>query len=238
MIERETSYPNNNLRARRFQEWLCYHSLGVVIDGVAGPATRSAVRDFQLRRGIKEEDIFGVKTWGKLVEPMTNALRPAKPLPTDSIGRLTVYFAQQHSQQRPREIGGQNCGPWVRLYMAGNEGKDWPWCAGFAMVVVHQAAAQLGIKAPFPLTTFGCDTLADLARQGGIFETAVRPMPGWLFLVPGKPNHWSHVGIVIGTDGVSTMTTIEGNTSDNGSPEGFEVCRRTRTFAGKGFICI
>ena len=54
-------------------------------------------------------------------------------------------------------------------------------------------------------------------------------------LVRRTPSDWVHVGIVLRADQES-MRTIEGNTNDSGSPDGFEVCERTRNYAGKDFV--
>ena len=31
-----------------------------------------------------------------------------------------------------------NQGPWVRLYMNGRDGQEWPWCADFASYVLKR----------------------------------------------------------------------------------------------------
>src|SRR5262249_32944111 len=140
------------------------------------------------------------------------------------------------------EIGGENCGPWVRLYMAGNEGPEWPWCAGFATWVLRQAAQTLGRPAPHPYA-FGCDYLAGKAEAAGTFlrpKTAAELAsikPGYVFLIPRSAYSWQHIGIVEAV-AADTITTIEGNTNDNGSPEGYEVCRRTRAIANKDFLIV
>lgn len=226
--------------AKRVQEWLCFHRSGVVIDGEYGPATAAAVRSFQLRNGISEIGV-DVLTWRALVAPMAAAVGPVEFTPGDTVRTILVKSAKQHLAQHPLEIGGENRGPWVRLYMKGSEGRIYPWCAGFAMFLVEQACGQVGQPVPVPYR-WGCDELAGLANVAGRL-TQANPEPGWLFLVRKKepkkePNHWSHIGIVIATDRAGTMTTVEGNTNDSGSPEGFEVCQRTRSVTGKDFIRI
>ncbi len=63
------------------------------------------------------------------------------------------------------------------------------------------------------------------------------PQPGDIFIMDyGKG--LGHTGFVESVEG-NTLHTIEGNTNDEGSREGYEVCRRTRTFPGSkivGFI--
>jgi hypothetical protein len=120
------------------QGWLCLQDFHVVIDGDFGPATDIAVRQFQRRKGLKIVGVVGPKTFAQLILPMTDVL---KPIPRDekSLGPMVVAYARQHLKQHPREIGGQNKGSWVRLYMKSNEGSDWPWCAGFVSFILKQA---------------------------------------------------------------------------------------------------
>jgi hypothetical protein len=55
--------------------------------------------------------------------------------------------------------------------------------------------------------------------------------------VPKTKNHWSHIGIVEEVKS-SAILTIEGNTNDSGSAEGFEVCRRTRGLDDKDYLIV
>jgi len=54
---------------------------------------------------------------------MTKALEEISPN-KKGLGQMVVAYAEQYLEQHPREVGGQNKGPWVRLYMEGNEGSD------------------------------------------------------------------------------------------------------------------
>lgn len=56
-------------------------------------------------------------------------------------------------------VGGQNRGPWVRLYMKGHEGPDLPWCAGFVSFVTSQAAQAFDTRLEIPYTV-SCDVIA------------------------------------------------------------------------------
>ena len=123
--------------------------------------------------------------------------------------------------------------------MKGNEGSQWAWCAGFASFLMHQAAETLGIEAPIE-GSFSCDTLVLQARQKGIFvsesDARLRAIPpGSLFLNRNTDTDWTHVGMVVAADEL-TLTTIEGNTNDEGSREGYEVCQRTRSYTNRDFI--
>ena len=112
-------------KVKLIQEWLCLQGFGLCIDGDFGSATDNSVREFQRRNGLKVDGIVGQKTFSRLILPVTKTLNPI-PRDGKSLGQIVVDYAQQHLEQNPREIGGQNKGPWVRLYMNGNEGQQWP----------------------------------------------------------------------------------------------------------------
>ena len=226
-------------KVKLIQEWLCLHGFHVAIDTDFGPATDRAVREFQKKNGLKPDGIVGKGTFAKLIKPMTDVL---KPIAADgkALGRMVVAYAEQHLKQTPLEIGGQNRGPWVRLYMNGNEGPDWPWCAGFASFILKQACKAL--EAPLPIkTSVSCDVLAEQAKQKGIFLPEAKAQdrklvrPGSLFLVRRTTTDWVHTGIVLKAD-ADVFYTIEGNTNDEGSREGYEVCKRFRGYDKKDFI--
>ena len=227
-------------RVRFVQEWLCLHGVHLAIDGGYGPATATGVRDFRRQRGLPAGDHVDRATFEALVQPMRDALAPL-PLRVATLGQTVVACAQQHLAQHPREVGGQNMGPWVRLYMDGNQGAAWPWCSGFATLVLRQAAHALGVPVPV-VRTFSCDVLAGSATSNGCFVSGTTPgareiTPGSLFLVRRTRNDWEHVGIVTAVEG-DVFRTIEGNTNDAGHREGYEVCARVRAFDRKDFVLI
>src|SRR5438046_1958426 len=90
---------------------------------------------------------------------MRRALKPIAPNGR-TLGQLALAYAQQHLKQSPREVGKPNCGPWVRLYMDGNEGEQWFWCAGFATFCIRQASQTLDQKMPV-LRSFAVCQIAD-----------------------------------------------------------------------------
>ncbi|MCL4694028.1 MAG: peptidoglycan-binding protein [Candidatus Hydrogenedentes bacterium] len=221
------------------QEWLGFHDCGTGIDGDYGDATEKAVQKFQKKKGIAESGVVNRATFDMLVQPMTGALADIPP-GGRTLAQLVVAYARQHLKPNPREIGGQNMGPWVRLYMDGHEGTDWPWCAGFATYIVKVAAAGMGVPMPVK-RTFSCDALASDAKGKGIFiklpDVSSRSSikPGALFLRRKSSTDWSHTGIVTRVDS-DTFETIEGNTNDAGDREGYEVCARVRAFGEYDFI--
>ena len=126
--------------------------------------------------------------------------------------------------------------------MDGNGGPEWPWCAGFVSFIVKQACRTLDV-ARSSETSVSCDVLAGQATQKEIFVSEPKAKdrslltPGSLFLVRRTETDWTHTGIVLKADN-DVFYTIEGNTNDDGSREGYEVCRRIRGYAKKDFIVI
>jgi len=223
------------------QEWLCLNDFNAVIDGDFGPATKRAVKRFQEARGLDVDGEVGPLTFGELVAPMKAALKPIARNGL-SLGQMTAAYATQHVRQHPREVGGQNRGPWVRLYMKGMQGLESPWCAGFACYILNQACETVGVPLPLAVS-FSSSALAASAKQKGIFlkgspaDVSPKVLPGNLFLVRGGPTGWKHTGIVI-EPLADVFNSIEGNTNDEGSNEGYEACQRVRNYADKDFILI
>lgn len=230
-------------KVRVIQEWLSLHGHQVAVDGDFGPATDVAVRRYQVANNLAETGVVDAQTFAALIAPMLRVLTPlpaaSKPYPD-----VVVDYARQHFAEHPLEVGGKNCGPWVRLYMQGSEGADMLWCAGFVCFILRQAADTLRVPLPLPVT-FSCDTLAKEGQTRGLFVPeanlqAGNPpkdcMPrGSIFLVRHSENDWTHTGLVTAFQ-QEVIETIEGNTNDSGEREGFEVCARTRSYAGKDFV--
>lgn len=226
-------------KVKLIQEWLSLNSFGVVVDGNFGAACEFAVRQFQKKNNLNPDGVAGKNTFAALIKPITFVLEEQTPKPL--LGNTLVAYAKNHLKQSPREIGGQNRGPWVRLYMNGNEGSQWAWCAGFACFLMEQACKSKQV--PLPITSsFSCDSLAASAKEQGLFLSERRLdrstiKPGMLFLNRRTSTDWTHVGIVTEAN-EEVFMTIEGNTNDEGSREGYEVCQRIRGYGKKDFIII
>ena len=225
------------------QEWLCLRSVGVLIDGRFGAATEQAVRLFQHQNSLGVTGAVDDMTWNALITPYTGAIAPVQSQ-SGLLSDAVLACAERHLAANAREVGGQNRGPWVRLYMNGLDGRPFAWCAGFATYCVHQAAASIGVAPPLP-RVFGVPRLAKIARARN--RLLLKPAtgqrasiaPGSLFVVRGGKHGWSHVGIVAGVQG-DVFTTIEGNSNDDLQTNSYEVCRRIRSFdfETKDFIIV
>lgn len=133
---------------------------------------------------------------------------------------LKVAVTQLGKEEVPR---GSNWGEPVKIYLA-SVGINFQasWCMAFMYWCFLQAAKELGIKTP-------------LLKTGGVLKAwqkapaAVKvtsPQPGDIF-IQDHGHGLGHTGIVERVEG-DIVHTIEGNTNDTGSREGYEVCRRTR----------
>ncbi|HMV81565.1 MAG TPA: peptidoglycan-binding domain-containing protein [Blastocatellia bacterium] len=231
-------------KARRVQEWLSIHSFATVIDSIFGDATEKCVKDFQQTKGIQVTGNVNQQTWDALVGPLSKALQPINLSANTSLAGAILLVAKQHLAQRPIEVGGDNSGPWVRVYVGGNQGPEWRWCAGFVTFVMKQACMLLDCPMPIP-GSYSCDSLAYQAKQAGLFIKGAQIVNGnipWptlgaaqIFLVRKTSTDWVHTGFSFEGSG-QVFSTIEGNTNDDGSNNGYEVCKRTRSTLGKDFI--
>jgi hypothetical protein len=110
--------------------------------------------------------------------------------------------------------------------------------------VLRQACLTLNRSMPFP-GSLSCDELANQAKAAGLFIPNARLQNGqveWrqlgrcqIFLVRKTSTDWIHTGISFRGIG-ETYMTIEGNSDNNGSSNGYEVCQRTRSIKNKDFI--
>jgi peptidoglycan hydrolase-like protein with peptidoglycan-binding domain len=228
--------------AKIVQERLCLAGYSLKVDGDFGPASTQQMKTFQQKAGLPQTGSYAAKENDLLAAPFVNAVDPISS-GRRTLGDMIVAVARQHIKQRPREVGGDNRGPWVRMYMDGNDGEEWKWCAGFSFFAIAQACQFLGQDLPMK-KTFTVDTIVDRAKAAGQFVSEqqarsasgkARIVPGSLFVVRASSTHWSHVGIMSGTSG-DAFGTCEGNTNDDGSSNGYEAIERVRGYKGKDFV--
>lgn len=151
---------------------------------------------------------------------------------TLSAAALRVALSQLGVEEQPR---GSNGGPQVGRYLkAVGLRTGYAWCMAFVYWCVQQAATEKEILNP-------------LVRTGGVLrqwnETKCRKIPsrsrnvrpGDIFIMDFGGGV-GHTGFVVAVQN-GILHTIEGNTNDNGSRDGYEVCHRQRSItAVNGFI--
>lgn len=140
----------------------------------------------------------------------------------------------KHIQQAVNQLGkeevprGSNWGYDVQKYLA-SVCINFPasWCAAFVYWCVKSVYSD-----------------TKLPRTGGVLKMWNDAPKSWKFTTPAVGDIFimdfgkglGHTGFVEKIEG-DTLHTIEGNTNDTGSREGYEVCRRIRKISAcKGFI--
>ena len=234
----------NRRAARRIQEWLNIHGFVTPIDGDFGEATTEQLRRFQVRHGQSATGGLDQQTWVVLTGPLRRAFAKIDHGAHASIEDAVVAVARQHIKEAPQEIGGDNCGPWVRTYMQGVEGVDQKWCAGFVCFVVAQAVRDLGIKMPFKRQV-GVDALVTDAKVASRFvgerdyssvtELRSKVRPGSLFFVRTTATDWAHTGIILNMNELS-FDTLEGNTGGDNGHDGADARQSNRNYSNKDFM--
>jgi peptidoglycan hydrolase-like protein with peptidoglycan-binding domain len=221
---------------KNVQEWLMLYKIThptfnhtLSIDGDFGDKTEAAVKDFQSTNGLAIDGVVGQLTYQRLVDNMRKAFSKVDGA---NVRDLIVAYASQHLNNFPHEIGGANSGPWVRAYMDGLQGEQWPWCMGFAQTVLDQAFFSIGqdFKTVIP-SSYSCDVVANKGKTNGHFvrnaDAVANPgiiQHGDIFLLRNKKDDhdWTHTGIIIAVN-QTKITTIEGNTNEQGAREGVKV---------------
>lgn len=141
---------------------------------------------------------------------------------------LQIAITQIGVQEVPKN---SNAGADVEKYLKSvGLGKGYSWCMAFVYWCAVEASKQL-------------NTINTLQKTGGVLamwnaRPLLRvkvPQPGDIMILD-YGGGLGHTGIVEKVAGTK-IHTIEGNTNDEGSREGYEVCRRVRELSKiKGFI--
>lgn len=144
-----------------------------------------------------------------------------------------LALADEGKGEQPK---GSNWGPYVKGLLASvGIGFAAPWCMAFVYACFMKASRDLGVLNPLPKTG-GVLTAWNLMPKQ--YRVVGMPQAGDVFIMDfggGK----GHTGIVEKVEGIH-IHTIEGNTNDDGSREGYEVARRKRTISSinKGFLRV
>lgn len=141
---------------------------------------------------------------------------------------LFVDIARKYIGTTEQPIGS-NCGPLIDRW---NTNVNAPigsyWCASFVSGVALEWESKSGLDWPICLSA-DCDVWLAVAKKYGILHRS--PQAGDLMLLVktlsnGRQDAF-HIGIVEGKDEGTIWKSIEGNSNNDGSRNGYEVAHRS-----------
>ena len=147
---------------------------------------------------------------------------------------LSIAVSQLGNAEEPK---GSNWGKHIQKYL-NSVGINFaaPWCMAFVYYCVNEAAKESATKNPLVKTG---GVMAQWNKIPANFKVVDQPRKGDIFIMDfGKG--LGHTGFVTSIIADRIMT-IEGNSNDEGSREGYEVCRKPggrKIISCKGFIRI
>lgn len=214
----------------QLQTVLVQRGYGADVNGTFDTRTWQALRAFQAQnldqhgQPLVVDGAAGPLTWWSLQHPKPFITPPTAvdymTLPASggsTRGRAALAAAIGELKAGAGEVGGDNCGPFVRKYLAPaglDEGN--PWCASFVSWCFLQAVGGARSAMPFAYAPGARTLLAEFKRNGwsNAPGSAYQPVPGdivvwWRVSLAG----WlGHTGLVHSVrDGM--LYTIEGNRS-------------------------
>lgn len=142
---------------------------------------------------------------------------------------LEVAEGQLGREEIPR---GSNWGPDIQKYLAAVGIKTpAPWCMAFVFWCTAEAAREVGQKNPLYMTGRVMDQWYKVPAAMRVHQ----PQAGDIFVMEFA-HGLGHTGFIESVDG-NVVHTIEGNTNEDGSREGYEVAKRARNVSSFiGFI--
>ena len=216
------------------------------VDGDYGSNTYSAVKLFQTRNSDSEENPLeadgkvGAITWATLFGG-----NDAPPVTASAKGLLTKAIEIAVSQigvkeQPPFSNRGPEVDEYLRRAGLNPVGQHYSWCMAFVYWCFDEAARSLGRNNPL-VKTAGClnhwnSATCPKVKMADAVNNPALVKPGHIFIIDhGHGN--GHTGIVESVNG-GMINSIEGNTNNDGSANGYGVLRLTRKInkISKGFL--
>ncbi len=221
---------DNGTQVSELQRLLVQRGYAAAVNGVFDTRTWQALRAFQAQnldqhgQPLVVDGAAGPLTWWSLNHPKPLIETPTAvdyaTLPASggsALGRAALATAIGELHTGACEEGGNNCGPFVRKYLApAGVAEGNPWCASFVSWCYRQAGGGDRAAMPFAYTPSARTLLAEFKRAGWAAApgSGYLPQPGdvvvwWRVSLAG----WlGHTGLVHSVrDGM--LYTIEGNRS-------------------------
>jgi hypothetical protein len=220
----------------------------IKVNGVFDNNTVSAVKLFQTRHvdvagtPLKADGQVGPITWAVLFGPINT---PVNNLATSQLllNTLAAAASQIGVVESPP---GSNRGPQVDVYLRtvglNPVGQHYSWCAAFVYWCFQQSSNELNLPRNPLVKTAGCldhwqrATCPKITRQAAIKDPSLLK-PGFIFIID-HGHGAGHTGMVESSHG-GLLTTIEGNTNQQLSSNGYGVFRLNRRKIAditKGFL--
>lgn len=250
------NYPNRVIKkdeadksiVTAIQDQLNVTGCPVIVNGIFDDQTVSAVKLFQTRHAdvagtpLKADGKIGPITWAVLFGAVNMPVNHEAPSQL-----LMKTLAVAASQIGVIEIPpGSNRGPQVDVYLRtvglNPVGQHYSWCAAFVYWCFQQSSNELNLPKNPLVKTAGClehwrrATCTKITKQAAIKDPSLLK-PGVIFIID-HGNGAGHTGLVESSQG-GLLTTIEGNTNQQLSSNGYGVFRLNRRKIGditKGFL--
>jgi len=196
------------------------------LDGRYGPATEAAVRRLQAERGLVVDGIAGAATRAALAEGGRTAPPASRP---SELGRLALAEAARQIGVK-ESPAGSNRTPFGRWF--GVDGVKWcNVFVSYAFGAGAQYTICEGFRAAgvYPNGCTYVPTTEAWLRATGMWVGRTTPLPGDIAIFNWDGGVPDHIGIVEEDLGGGRFACIEGNTADGADSDGGEVMRRTRS---------
>ncbi|MEV4191260.1 peptidoglycan-binding protein [Streptomyces toxytricini] len=199
---------------KNLQRELNKHGHRLAVDGIYGPLTKAAVKDFQRKHRLTADGIAGPQTRAALQNTGGTATKP-QPAPTASALRNKIVSVAR-SQVTPKGGRPESSGACNKYFAYSDAGRlscgQVPWCAAFAEWTWHQAGVSR-----VPDHTLAARGIGKWGKDNGLFHdrAGYTPKPGDL-VIYGRPDGGTpgHVGVVVAVHANGTIDTVDGNYSD------------------------
>lgn len=218
----------------------------VLVDGDFGNETQRAVKLFQTRNmdmngnPLTVDGKIGAITWAILFgENTVPAVEGTSSVLLNNA--LGIAISQIGVIEKPAYSNrGKEIDEYLRRVGLNPAADSYAWCAAFTYWCFDEASKALNKNNPL-IKTAGCmshwnkATCTKLLKEDAVANPA-KIKPGFIFIIDhGKGT--GHTGIVESVNG-GFITTVEGNTNNNGSRNGYGVLRLTRKInsINKGFL--
>lgn len=192
---------------------------------------KERVKTVQAALGLVVDGVDGPRTWSAIEASLKDKIKSPAPVQQSNNTFAEKLIALAKKEIGVEEVNGTNCGPRVNEYKAAtwlDHTKSWPWCAAFICWLFREAmkGGTYSFKRP---ETAGAFDFENWARDQGSSIILKKPHGG--DIRPGDivVFNFSHIGIAIGSpDSTGFVKTIEGNTDGAGSREGGAVLEKRR----------